>query len=475
MSLDSSSKTFLSEKMRPALLWVVERILRVTGAGAPGSAPGTASPPPQNHVYKQVRDELVKHEMRDYQGNLELCNARTVAGWAWDRYRPDEPVRVEIWDGDTLIDAVTARRYRLDLFCAGIGNGRHGFLYSLPARIRDRERHQIRVRIVDAQGPPLELRNSPAWTEPCGPEPFRLSDGPRRRLNAALQKEDVYARAKVVTDLGECFFYHTMHIPGYGIVPGPWDLRRTASNYLGGVDFEGKRVLEVGTASGFLCFFMESLGAEVVAYDLSEAAHWDVVPYAGWNYQQELKNSREHIRRLNNGYWLAYRALQSQARVVYGSVYDVPNDIGLVDVAVVSSVLLHLRDPFLALWNAAKLAVETLVIVDRVPNEDPLLLKEPYMRFLPEASLVDPTETWWVLSPELLKKFLAVLGFDDVEITYHSHNWKGAQIPLFTLVGRRTRPLPLLSEFNIDEKEPPVPMAQSSPVTEDRAAVMLSV
>ena len=48
---------------------------------------------------------------------------------------------------------------------------------------------------------------------------------------------------------------------------------------MGKVDLRGKRVLEMETASGFLCFYMESKGAEVVAYDLSPDHLWDIVPF----------------------------------------------------------------------------------------------------------------------------------------------------------------------------------------------------
>ncbi|MEE9185219.1 MAG: hypothetical protein V3U39_12205, partial [Acidimicrobiia bacterium] len=80
---------------------------------------------------------------------------------------------------------------------------------------------------------------------------------------------NVFALPREVTDINECYFYHSMDIPRHGAVDGEWDLREGVTEYLGGVDFAGKRVLEVGTASGFLCFHMESQGAEVVAYDLS--------------------------------------------------------------------------------------------------------------------------------------------------------------------------------------------------------------
>ena len=89
---------------------------------------------------------------------------------------------------------------------------------------------------------------------------------------AASRDSSVYAEPRTVTDLEECYFYHSMEIPGYGLVEGPWDLRGGVDDYLGNVDLNGKRVLEVGTASGFLCFTMEGRGADVVAYDLSGRA-----------------------------------------------------------------------------------------------------------------------------------------------------------------------------------------------------------
>ena len=78
----------------------------------------------------------------------------------------------------------------------------------------------------------------------------------------------IYAQPQNIKNVDGCYFYHTMDIPGYGTVYGEWDLRGRESSYLGNVRFKGKSVLEIGTASGHLCFYMEKQGAEVVAYDL---------------------------------------------------------------------------------------------------------------------------------------------------------------------------------------------------------------
>lgn len=187
--------------------------------------------------------------------------------------------------------------------------------------------------------------------------------------NPATQA-DVYASPRMVTDLRECYFYHTMDIPGYGHVEGEWDLREGIRAYLGNVNVRRKRVLEIGTASGFACFHMEREGADVVAYDLSEDQAWDVVPFARLDHAAFLSKMKQHIRKLNNGFWLCHRALQSRSRLVYGSVYSVPDQIGPVDICTFGSVLLHLRDPFLALQKALRLTRETAIVTDVIDVSD---------------------------------------------------------------------------------------------------------
>ena len=256
--------------------------------------------------------------------------------------------------------------------------------------------------------------------------------------------EGIYATPRLVTDLADCHFYHSMEIPGYGSVEGEWDLRDGTKNHLGGLDLAGKRVLELGTASGFLCFAMERMGAEVVAYDLSEKDSWDLVPYDSLNTEELINARKAHIRRLNNGYWLAHRAFKSNARVVYGSIYDIPNEIGPVDVATFTSILLHVRDPFHALERALRLTRETVVITES-PMRRPLItsflgrLTRPYVQFLPNPRKESPRDTWWRFSPEVLIAFIGVLGFKQVRVTRHSQKYNGKPQPLYTIVGHRTR------------------------------------
>jgi SAM-dependent methyltransferase len=264
-----------------------------------------------------------------------------------------------------------------------------------------------------------------------------------------MPERTVYAEPRVIDDISDCYFYHTMDLPGLGHLEGDWDLRRKESEYLGGIPLKGKRVLEIGTASGLLCFYMERQGAEVVAYDLSPNHDLDVVPYSKLGieqYTQTVKQRKELIRKVNNSFWLAHRANGSQAKVVYGTVYEIPEEIGEVDISVFGSVFLHLRDPFLALQRALRLTREAVVVTEAswrrlryfswtMRN----LVGIPLLGFAPNGRTCEPSETWWSLNPSLVKSFLSVLGFEKARVSYSNFLYKGKERRIFTLVAHRTR------------------------------------
>jgi SAM-dependent methyltransferase len=266
--------------------------------------------------------------------------------------------------------------------------------------------------------------------------------------------------------LEDCYFYHCMDVPGYGTVGGEWDLRGRADEYLGHVDLSGLRVLEIGTASGFLCFEMERRGAEVVACDLSPAQSWDVVPVGGLALDSEIDRYRQHVGRINNGYWLAHRAYGSRARVVYTDAYSVPAEIGEVDATVFASVLLHVRDPFLALQRGLAHTTRLAIVTDvaRAPLESPVVQSEasrpsswreavarrlvarvppapsrsrPRVTFMPGAES-EGIHTWWQFEPEAISGMLAVLGFRTDAVTFHTERSIGGPFELFTVVASRT-------------------------------------
>ncbi len=271
----------------------------------------------------------------------------------------------------------------------------------------------------------------------------------------------IAARPRAVDSLADCYFYHSMDIPGHGAVKGEWDLRGDEYRYLGGVDLAGKRVLELGAASGFLTTHMEKQGADVVAYDLSEEHSWDVVPFADADLAEFDQVRRDHLRKLNNGFWLNHAAHGLSAKLVHGTVYTVPAEIGEVDVATFASILLHLRDPFLALQTSLRLVKDTVIVTDVYPASEYHLVADlvdapdpdgdvttplpaeahgqPKATFLPQHWDQLYADTWWHMSPEAVRRYVGVLGFEKTEITYHHAYAGGRRTLLYTVVGQRTR------------------------------------
>jgi hypothetical protein len=254
---------------------------------------------------------------------------------------------------------------------------------------------------------------------------------------------NVYAPARVVERVDDCSFYHSMDLPGRGLVVGEWDLRSGIKQYLGNVAFRGKRVLDVGTASGFLAFWMESQGAEVVSYDLSENHPWDRVPYGGRVNPTESTEVSKGIRKLNNSFWFAHALLHSKVKMVYGTAYEVPEAIGPVDITTFGSILLHLRDPFLALQSALRLTTESVVVVNPISllRGIPLAILSairPMTVFVPDARKAAPSDGWWALPPRTVVEFLRVLGFPHTQVNYHFQRYLGKCRLNYTVVGRRT-------------------------------------
>jgi len=231
----------------------------------------------------------------------------------------------------------------------------------------------------------------------------------------------------------DCVFYHTMDIPGHGEVKGEWDLRGRERAYFGNLDFKGKRVLEMGTSSGHLCFWMEKQGARVTGYDLSRREEWDIVPYKNFDYKKHLVNHQKHIEKMNNSFWFARRAFGSSAKIIYGNIYNIPGDIGTYDIGTFGSILLHLRDPFNALRCVSPHIREAITVTDRyypLP-EDEIMVFQPY------TPGCWPYDTWWKFTPEIIREFLNVLGFRHTELSFSTQLHYQKEIEMFTLVGRR--------------------------------------
>jgi autotransporter passenger strand-loop-strand repeat protein len=107
-------------------------------------------------------------------GNLDQVTRDRIIGWARDAARPDERVRLRIFDNDVLVGEVVADRYRRDLHEAGIGDGFYSFEFEVPGGLSPLMRHAIRVQRTsdrsELRSPPLVVPAQPfTMTAPAVP------------------------------------------------------------------------------------------------------------------------------------------------------------------------------------------------------------------------------------------------------------------------------------------------------------------
>jgi SAM-dependent methyltransferase len=247
--------------------------------------------------------------------------------------------------------------------------------------------------------------------------------------------------------LSECSFYHTIDLPGLGVQSGQWDLRLGITQYLGDLEFHGRRVLEIGTANGFVCFEMERRGADVVAFDLAEELTYDAPPLNADYLVPETY--RKVLHQIRNAWWLAHFAFGSKARVAYGHANRIPATLGRFDVGVLANVMQHLQDPIGALIGLAAISDEAVVVTesdwmhgtyDDIPGMIYFDKDNPFV--------------WYQVKPALVEAVLRRLGFHDIRRTEHRQLFKldtehtkggpsrveaNVEVPHYTIVARRSR------------------------------------
>jgi len=248
-----------------------------------------------------------------------------------------------------------------------------------------------------------------------------------------------FQNSRYVDRLEDCFFYHTMDLPGFGEVRGHWDLRRRFQEYIGGLDLKGKSVIDIGSATGFLSFEAEKAGASrVVSFDIEEASQQSFLPFKDKLYFRDRAKWAKHynaeLEQWKNAYWLCHRLLHSKAEIFYGDIYNIPSDIGPFDVAIVGSVLEHLSDQISALASISRLTRETIVIVSPLLDIDDRIAQFGALADHPENDF-----TWWIYSRGVYREVLRMLGFTIASVTsgdYYYHHGERFE-KRYTLVANR--------------------------------------
>ncbi len=205
---------------------------------------------------------------------------------------------------------------------------------------------------------------------------------------------------------------------------------------------------------------MEKRGADVTCFDLSDKDDWDIVPLKGKIDKNIFLSKKESKRKINNSFLLAHHLLKSNAKMIYGNIYNLPEDIGPFDISFLGSILLHLLDPFLAIQKVASITNEIIIVTDEalpcfIEYSDNLLSKikckskiflyyfNEYLQIRPIIFAPNPNKQqqtiWWYFSPKIISRFLQILGFSIISISYHYQKFlsRSTNVLFYTVIGQK--------------------------------------
>ena len=199
-------------------------------------------------------------------------------------------------------------------------------------------------------------------------------------------------------------WYHTLDL-GSGIVTdGMFDLRPYVDRYGLPADLSGKRVLDVGTFDGFWAFELERRGARVTGLDVDRTQELDWPP--------RLRPAQDGPR--GHTFAVAREALGSEVERVGLSVYDAtPERLGgTFDLVFCGSVLIHLRDPMLALERMAALCRGRLILAEEYSRRLAPAVWARGAEFRGES----PWSVWWIPTAGTWRAMVRCAGFEDVSV-----------------------------------------------------------
>ncbi len=204
-------------------------------------------------------------------------------------------------------------------------------------------------------------------------------------------------------------WYHSIELPDGSVTPGRFDHRRVLSHYGLPRDLSGKRALDVGSGDGFWAFELERRGADVTSLDVETFADVDLPPAL-----HEIFAERPVNLSFRRGLEIAQRRLESKVKLLNMPVYALdPDEVGTFDFVHAGDILLHLRDPALALARLRAVTSGDCLIVDYFdPALDALGAGPGLTRY---AGGWDDV-TWWAPALSTLVQMVTDADFAQVHV-----------------------------------------------------------
>ncbi len=197
---------------------------------------------------------------------------------------------------------------------------------------------------------------------------------------------------------------HQIDVGSGVITPGREDSAGDLKRLHLDTDLSGKSVLDIGCSDGYFSFVCERRGAQVTAID---------------NFTSSPIHGGIH------GFKIAAELLDSKAKFINMSAYDIDSIEGNFDTILFLNVLYHLRHPALAidkiyskLTFGGKLYLKTYFHQDiRFRSVGFDLKRAPFARFYENNELNDDPSNWWGLNRRCIEALLRSAGFKQIKKT----------------------------------------------------------
>jgi tRNA (mo5U34)-methyltransferase len=208
-------------------------------------------------------------------------------------------------------------------------------------------------------------------------------------------------------------FYHTVEIGNGDVIGGHYDHRAALAAYRF-PDATGKRVLDVGRASGFFSFLFERMGAaHVTAVDLPPSRAKNLT-----GFDPQVSSG---VGRLD--FFICHALLRSKVEPVWADATEISEaTVGAgYDIAFVGSLLVHLADPIGCLARVRQVLKPggVCIIANPIGRFDHLL---SYIITRPTARLAPSNKrtSWWIPNIPCLMEMPRRAGFTDMELVARS-------------------------------------------------------
>jgi SAM-dependent methyltransferase len=246
------------------------------------------------------------------------------------------------------------------------------------------------------------------------------------RVDFQKQTDTFHARCAELglSGVENFYWYHAVDLGAGLLTPGDYDYREQIDAFGFPADLTGKRVLDVGSATGYFAFEFERRGAEVVSVELPSLEKWDVLSAERDQIVREIAEAHSasspqeaYDRHLDGPFLFCHSRLRSKVKRCYSSVYDLTlAKVGgeRFDLVYAGDILMHLFSPLRALDVLSGLCRGSLVLTIEVPFPGPADM--PLISF---RGLLNGAEgrTWWMPSRTCAEHMLKRLGFGSVGVS----------------------------------------------------------